>query len=248
MRALARGLRQQGYAVDIAADGEAGWEAGEVHEYDLVILDLNLPAMDGLEVCRRLRACKPELLILILTARGRLEDRVTGLDLGADDYLVKPFHWYIETIAGVGYRSIPNESNETAHSARCAGDSPSISSLALAINTVGGQTGSGFGSRTGDFHLRAGEEASRASEPLCSTGEIRAINGVALESSYLIAKFYDDTNYRTLLVEYYGASACSSTVSYGVTSLPANLDNRFASGETFSNCNLLSVYDFANYG
>lgn len=92
-RALARGLRQQGYAVDIAADGEAGWEAGAVHEYDLVILDLNLPAMDGLEVCRRLRACKPELLILILTARGRLEDRVTGLDLGADDYLVKPFHF-----------------------------------------------------------------------------------------------------------------------------------------------------------
>lgn len=95
--------------------------------------------------------------------------------------------------------------------------------------------------------IRAGEEASRASEPLCSTGEIRAINGVSLDSSYLIAKFYDDTNYRTLLIEYYGASACSSTVSYGVTALPANLDNRFASGETFSNCNLLSVYDFANH-
>lgn len=91
--ALARGLRQQGYAVDIAVSGEQGWERGEVNEYDLVILDLNLPEMDGLEVCRRLRASKPELLILMLTARSRLEDKVTGLDLGADDYLVKPFHF-----------------------------------------------------------------------------------------------------------------------------------------------------------
>lgn len=91
--ALARGLRQQGYAVDIAVTGEEGWEKGEVNEYDLAILDLNLPEMDGLEVCRRLRDSKPELLILMLTARSRLEDKVTGLDLGADDYLVKPFHF-----------------------------------------------------------------------------------------------------------------------------------------------------------
>lgn len=91
--ALARGLRQQGYAVDIAVTGEEGWWKGEVNEYDLAILDLNLPEMDGLEVCRRLRDSKPELLILMLTARSRLEDKVTGLDLGADDYLVKPFHF-----------------------------------------------------------------------------------------------------------------------------------------------------------
>jgi len=91
--ALARGLRQQGYAVDIAADGEQGWELAEVNDYDLLILDLNLPGMDGLEVCRRLRSSRPRLLILMLTARGRLADRVRGLDLGADDYLVKPFHF-----------------------------------------------------------------------------------------------------------------------------------------------------------
>ncbi len=91
--ALARGLRQEGYAVDIAADGEKGWELGEIYEYDLVILDLNLPKLDGLEVCQRFRSSKPEMLILMLTARSRLEDRVVGLDIGADDYLVKPFHF-----------------------------------------------------------------------------------------------------------------------------------------------------------
>ncbi len=91
--ALARGLRQQGYAVDVASDGEQGLFWAQMNDYDLLILDLNLPDMDGLDVCRALRAQKPELLILILTARDRLEDRVTGLDLGADDYLVKPFHF-----------------------------------------------------------------------------------------------------------------------------------------------------------
>lgn len=91
--ALARGLRQQGYAVDIAVNGEEGLQRGEVNEYDLVILDLALPVIDGLEVCRQLRASKPELIILMLTARSRLEDKVAGLDFGADDYMVKPFHF-----------------------------------------------------------------------------------------------------------------------------------------------------------
>jgi len=91
--ALARGLRQQGYAVDIATDGEQGWGMAMINDYDLLVLDLNLPGMDGLDVCRRLRSSKPDLLILMLTARDRLEDRVTGLDLGADDYVVKPFHF-----------------------------------------------------------------------------------------------------------------------------------------------------------
>jgi DNA-binding response OmpR family regulator len=91
--ALKRGLSQKGYAVDVAISGEQGWELGEINEYDLVILDLNLPEMDGLEVCRRLRANKPQMLILMLTARSRLEDKVKGLNLGADDYLIKPFHF-----------------------------------------------------------------------------------------------------------------------------------------------------------
>ena len=90
---LARGLRQQGYAVDVAYDGLQGWELAITNEYDLLILDLNLPEMDGLEVCRRVRASRPALLILMLTARSGPDERVAGLDLGADDYLVKPFHF-----------------------------------------------------------------------------------------------------------------------------------------------------------
>ncbi|HZU66758.1 MAG TPA: response regulator transcription factor [Ktedonobacteraceae bacterium] len=91
--ALARGLRQQGYAVDLAFDGMQGLEFAMVNDYDLAILDLNLPEMDGLEVCRCLRAARSSLLILILTARDQPDERITGLDLGADDYLVKPFHF-----------------------------------------------------------------------------------------------------------------------------------------------------------
>lgn len=91
--ALAKGLRHQGYAVDVALDGVEGWELGETNEYDLVVLDLNLPEMDGLEVCRRLRLSRPSLLILMLTARSQPDERVVGLDLGADDYMVKPFHF-----------------------------------------------------------------------------------------------------------------------------------------------------------
>jgi len=97
--ALARGLRQQGYAVDVAHDGRSGLAHLAVHPYDLVCLDLNLPDVDGAEVCRRLRLDpayapdpdEPPPRILMLTARDTVEDRVAGLDHGADDYLVKPF-------------------------------------------------------------------------------------------------------------------------------------------------------------
>lgn len=98
--ALAKGLRHQGYAIDVAADGLEGWEYAEVNDYDLLILDLNLPKMDGLEVCRRVRASRPELLILMLTARSDPGERVVGLDLGADDYVVKPFH-FAELVARI---------------------------------------------------------------------------------------------------------------------------------------------------
>jgi len=90
---LSRGFRRLGYAVDIALCGKEGWEMAMVNEYDLLILDLNLPEMDGMEVCHRLRSAKHNVLILMLTARDRLEDRITGLDIGADDYVIKPFHF-----------------------------------------------------------------------------------------------------------------------------------------------------------
>lgn len=92
-KALAKGLRTLGYAVDIAVDGTQGCEYAEVNDYDLLILDLGLPGMSGLQICKRLRTSRPGLLILILTARDKTDERVTGLDAGADDYLGKPFHF-----------------------------------------------------------------------------------------------------------------------------------------------------------
>lgn len=89
--AIARGLRQAGYAVDVAFDGKQGLELASINDYDVLVLDLNLPEMDGLEVCQRLRSGRPELLILMLTARSGPLERVAGLDMGADDYVVKPF-------------------------------------------------------------------------------------------------------------------------------------------------------------
>jgi DNA-binding response OmpR family regulator len=87
---LRRGLLYEGYSVQVAADGEAGLAAARDHPPDLVLLDLMLPGIDGLTVCRRLRAAG-DVPILILTAKDAVPDRVAGLDAGADDYLVKPF-------------------------------------------------------------------------------------------------------------------------------------------------------------
>lgn len=95
--------------------------------------------------------------------------------------------------------------------------------------------------------IKPGETSSKASEPVCSSGVIESINGFSLDSSYLITKFYNWTNYRYLLVEYYGGSPCSSTIAYGVTDLPDSLDNKFASGKAYSNCDHISVYDFNDY-
>jgi two-component system OmpR family response regulator len=89
--ALTRALNQSAYAVDLVGDGEAANDALAGTTYDLVVLDLALPRVDGLSVLRRLRDRRSTTPVLILTARDTLEDRVTGLDLGADDYLTKPF-------------------------------------------------------------------------------------------------------------------------------------------------------------
>jgi two-component system copper resistance phosphate regulon response regulator CusR len=90
-RMIAKGLRQESYAVDIAADGLSAVEKATSHLYDLVILDVRLPVKDGWTVCREMRESGLQAPIMMLTASGSTEDRIKGLDLGADDYLVKPF-------------------------------------------------------------------------------------------------------------------------------------------------------------
>jgi DNA-binding response OmpR family regulator len=87
------GLAESGYAVDWVADGQSALEIAAVYAYDVIILDIMLPGIDGLAVCRALRAKNIHTPILILTARYREDDKVRGLDSGADDYLVKPFSY-----------------------------------------------------------------------------------------------------------------------------------------------------------
>lgn len=93
-RLLAKGLREQTHAVDVATDGEAASYQIHVNDYDLVILDVMLPHKDGFEVCRELRDAGSPVPVLMLTARDDVQDRITGLDSGADDYLVKPFDFH----------------------------------------------------------------------------------------------------------------------------------------------------------
>ena len=91
LRALERGLREAGYGVDTATDGERGLALAEGTSYDVIVLDLMLPGLDGYALLERLRAARNAAGVIILTARQGVTDRVKGLDLGADDYLTKPF-------------------------------------------------------------------------------------------------------------------------------------------------------------
>ncbi|WP_167956944.1 response regulator transcription factor [Anaerosporobacter faecicola] len=88
---IAKGLKKTGYAVDSAYDGEEALELFDVNSYDLIVLDLNLPKVDGMEVLHQIRQKDHEVKVLILSARSRVEDRIQGLDAGSNDYLVKPF-------------------------------------------------------------------------------------------------------------------------------------------------------------
>ena len=91
MEALASKLIEQHYAVDIANNGEMGWEFVLLFDFDLVVLDWMLPDIDGLELCEQIRAEGYKMPIMLLTARDRQNDKILGLDAGADDYVVKPF-------------------------------------------------------------------------------------------------------------------------------------------------------------
>ncbi len=88
---IRKGLKEERYAVDLATDGEEGLRLAQDNPYDLLILDIMLPRLDGLTVCRRLRETGVTAPVLLLTARAAVQDKVAGLDTGADDYLTKPF-------------------------------------------------------------------------------------------------------------------------------------------------------------
>ena len=97
---LSRALKLKLFSVEVALDGEAAWEALQNSTYDLVILDLNLPRLDGMELLRRVRPILPGLRMLVLTARNRTEDLVSALEQGADDCLIKPFS-FLELLARI---------------------------------------------------------------------------------------------------------------------------------------------------
>jgi DNA-binding response OmpR family regulator len=107
--AVARGLRREGMAVDVAADGASALAKATVVRYDVIVLDRDLPELHGDEVCRRVRAQRPETGILMLTAAGGVEDVVQGLTLGADDYMPKPFRFaeLVARIRALGRRAVP---------------------------------------------------------------------------------------------------------------------------------------------
>ncbi len=92
---MKKGLEEEHYAVDTAFDGESGLYMSEVNEYDLIVLDLMIPKIDGLEVLRRIRSNKNNVPILVVTAKDTAEDIVKGLDSGSDDYLTKPFEFKV---------------------------------------------------------------------------------------------------------------------------------------------------------
>ncbi len=115
---LKRGLEENTYAVDCVHDGDDGVFYAEITPYDLIILDIMMPKKDGWEVCRQLRNKKINIPILMLTAKDEVEDRVRGLDTGADDYLVKPFA-FPELLARV--RALLRRGSETKSTKLCVG-------------------------------------------------------------------------------------------------------------------------------
>jgi two-component system, OmpR family, response regulator len=122
---IKRGLEQEGYAVDVAYDGNEGYDLASSEGYDAIILDLMLPEMDGLMICKKLREEGNHTRILILTAKGQLDEKVEGLNSGADDYMVKPFA-FTELVARV--RALTRRPKETLHSTLKVGD--------LTLNTL----------------------------------------------------------------------------------------------------------------
>jgi heavy metal response regulator len=116
---IKKGLEEEGYAVDVTADGEEGLALGLAHVHDLIILDIRLPKLDGLRVLQALRQDQVTAAVLLLTVRATIEDKVLGLDAGADDYLTKPFAFQ-ELLARV--RALLRRRAEVEPTVLCLGD------------------------------------------------------------------------------------------------------------------------------
>jgi len=99
-RSLRKGLEKEGFAVDVAGDGVEGFSLADAYDYDVIVLDLMLPRMDGLTVLKKLRESGGKTHVLILSAKDQVQDRIRGLEMGADDYLIKPFD-FAELLARV---------------------------------------------------------------------------------------------------------------------------------------------------
>ncbi|WDZ90925.1 response regulator transcription factor [Nocardiopsis sp. HUAS JQ3] len=166
---VAEGLRGEGMAVDVCHDGDTGLEMACVHDYDVVVLDRDLPVLHGDQVCLRLvEDPGVEARVLMLTAAGGLEDRVEGLDLGADDYLAKPFA-YAELLARVralGRRSRP-------------GARPRLSRAGLVVDT---------NRRTA---FREGRELSLSPKELGVLEELLRADGAPVSTTHLVEKVWD---------------------------------------------------------
>jgi DNA-binding response OmpR family regulator len=117
--ALAQRLTREGYSVDVAYDGVEALSKSDLNEYDIVLLDLNLPEIDGIEVCRQIRKSRSTVGIIILTARVTHAERMLGLNEGADDYVVKPFH-FGELLARI--RAVLRRGTIVRHKMLAAGD------------------------------------------------------------------------------------------------------------------------------
>lgn len=116
---LAEDLSHQNHAVDVALDGELGWDCVQTAEYDLILLDIMLPKLDGISLCKKIRQAGSNALILMLTARDTTPDKVLGLDAGADDYLIKPFE--LEELSA-RIRALSRRSRDVHHPILTHGD------------------------------------------------------------------------------------------------------------------------------
>lgn len=130
---IKRGLEQESYAVDVAYDGNDGFDLAVSEEYDVIILDLMLPGLNGVTLCKKLRDEKNQTPILMLTAKGQLNDKVDGLNAGADDYLVKPFA-FTELLARI--KALTRRPKQTLDSVLKTGDL-SLDTLTYEVKRAG---------------------------------------------------------------------------------------------------------------